>query len=127
MAERPRPAERLEALHGAYPGQAEIALRFAKGLVNLSAKQDAAEAAGTVKRLEALYGAYPGQAEIALAFAKGLDNLCLQYLIEDAPQKAVATLDRLEALHRQHPDSDEIAQLITKLHGFLEIICDLLS
>lgn len=108
-------ADRLEALHGAYPGNAEIALTFAKGLVNLSNKQDAAEAAGTVERLADLHGAYPGHAEIALTFAKGLFNLSLQYLLVQAPQKAAATLARLSALHRQHHDNDGIAQEIREL------------
>lgn len=97
--------DRLEALHGAYPGQAEIALQFAKGLVNLSHDQDAAEAAGTVERLADLHGAYPGHAEIALWFAKGLVNLSAE---QDAAE-AAGTLARLEALHRAYPGHAEIA------------------
>ncbi|MCR4936259.1 MAG: SIR2 family protein [Oscillospiraceae bacterium] len=97
--------DRLAALHGAYPGHAEIALEFAKGLVNLSATQDAAEAAGTVERLAALHRAYPGQAEIALEFAKGLVNLSTK---QNAAERA-GTVARLEALHGAFPGQAEIA------------------
>ena len=51
--------ERLAALHGAYPGHAEIALTFAKGLVILSLKylleQAPQKAAATLARLSALH------------------------------------------------------------------------
>ncbi|MBR3084134.1 MAG: SIR2 family protein, partial [Oscillospiraceae bacterium] len=98
-------ADRLEALHGAYPGNAEIALTFAKGLVNLSNAQNVTERARTVKRLEALHRAYPGHAEIALEFAQGLVNLSAE---QDAAE-AAKTVDRLAALHRAFPGHAEIA------------------
>ena len=98
-------ADRLEALHGDYPGHAEIALTFARGLVNLSARQGEAEAAGTVDRLEALHGDYPEQAEIALEFAKGLVNL----ISKQNAAEAAGTLSRLKALHRAFRGQAEIA------------------
>ena len=97
--------DRLEALHGAYPGHAEIALAFAKGLVNLSNAQNVTERAKTVDRLEALHGAYPGHAEIALAFAKGLFNLSNAQNVTERAK----TVDRLEALHGAYPGQAEIA------------------
>ena len=97
--------DRLEALHGAYPGHAEIALRFAKGLFNLSNAQNVTERAKTVDRLEALHRAYPGHAEIALTFAQGLVNLSNK---QDAAE-AAGTVERLEALHGAYPGHAEIA------------------
>ncbi|MBR4425149.1 MAG: SIR2 family protein [Oscillospiraceae bacterium] len=103
--------ERLAAAQRDYPGNADIALAFASGLVNLSNKQDAAEAAGTLGRLEALRKDYPGNADIALAFAKGLFNLTLRYLMEGNASEAAAAFDRLQALYQRYSDRAGFAEL----------------
>ena len=47
----------------------------AKGLVNLSHKQDEEGAKESIRRLKELSEKYEGNEEIALAYAKGLVNL----------------------------------------------------
>jgi hypothetical protein len=97
--------KRLEGLCGTYENNAEIALEYAKGLVNLSNKQDEAGATVTVKRLEGLCGTYENNAEIALAYAKGLYNLSNK----QGEAGAEVTVKRLEGLCGTYENNAEIA------------------
>ncbi len=65
----------LEKFFICYPDTDEIAILFAKGLVNLSNKQDKQGDERSVGRLEDLSNEHPDVNEIAVAFAKGLVNL----------------------------------------------------
>jgi len=70
-----RTTECLEKLCAEHPDVIEIAVLFAKMLVNLSCKQDEQGVERTVRRLEKLYKAYSEVTEIQAEFAKGLFNL----------------------------------------------------
>ncbi|MEH2933319.1 hypothetical protein [Acutalibacter sp. JLR.KK004] len=86
----------------------DIAIAFASGLVNLSAKQDEQGALDTIERLEQLVEKHSGVQDIAIAFAKGLVNLsCKQ-----DEQKALSTIERIKALAAKHPGNGEIAHFL---------------
>ncbi|MBQ2619028.1 MAG: SIR2 family protein [Oscillospiraceae bacterium] len=108
-------AEHQESLLGHFPKNPDIALMFAKGLVNLSIKQDPVDAAETVDHIEALLGRFAKNPDVALEFSKGLAFL---FLKQAAPEKVV-TLIRLAVLYLKYPDSAEIAQVIRLLAEYV--------
>ena len=98
-------AAMLEVLYHGSGCNTEIALRYAQGLVNLSIKQDAAEAEGTIERLDSLRKEWPDSEEIALRYAQGLVILSIK---QDAVE-AEGTIERLDSPRREYPGSEEIA------------------
>ena len=86
----------------------DIAIEFARGLFNLSNRQDEQRALETVKRLECLTKKHPGVQDIAIVFAMGLVNLSAK----QDEQKALSTIERIKALAAKHPGNGEIAQLL---------------
>ena len=97
--------DRLETLYCACNEEEAIAVTFANGLVNLSAKQSEAECPQTVQRLEGIYKNHSESSEIIAAFAKGLANLSAKQSEVESPQ----TVQRLEELYKNHSESPEIA------------------
>ncbi len=96
---------KLKALYEEYSSNEEIAHRYAKGLVNLSAEQDEAGIEHTVGKLKALYEEYSSNGEIALEYAQGLVNL-------SAKQDAVGgeqIIDKLKALYEGYRSNEKIA------------------
>ena len=108
--------DRLETLYCACNEEEAIAVTFANGLVNLSAKQSEAERPQTVQRLEELYKNHSESPEIAAAFATGLFNLSVKQSEAERPQ----TVQRLEELYKNHSESPEIAAAFAK--GLVSLI-----
>ncbi len=79
------------ALEGQDGEDESIVLEYAKGLVNLAAKQEAEEAKTTVKRLGELSedSRYEGKEEIVPLYAKGLTNLGFEFYSRHHFEKAV--------------------------------------
>ncbi len=88
-----------------YSSNEEIALAYAQGLVNLSAKQDAVGGEHTVGKLEALHGEYRNNEEIAHTYAAGLFNLSIEQ--DEAGRES--TVGKLKALHEEYRSNEEIA------------------
>ena len=100
-----RQVKMQEAIVKKYPKDSDIALAFAKGLVNLSCEQDEQGSKETVARLERLAKEHEDVTEIAIELAKGLVNLSAKQ-DELGGKKTVA---RLESLAKEHKDVTEIA------------------
>ena len=100
-----RQVEMQEAIAQKYPQNSIIAIALAKGLVNLSNKQDEHGAKNTVARLESLAAEYKDVTEIAIELADGLFNLSC----DQDEQGATDTIARLETLAAEHNDVTEIA------------------
>ena len=109
-------ASLLERVSDKHPESAEMAVIFAKGLVNLSNKKEKGETKEAVARLEKLTGEHPESKEIALEFAKGLFNLSC----DQEERGAKETVTRLEKLTGEHLESAEIALEFAK--GLMNLI-----
>jgi hypothetical protein len=94
---------RIEALLADFPGDREVALMLAGGLVNLSNRQDAEGAQASVGRIEALLADFPGDREVALELAKGLVNLSIRYRDTDDEKTHIPIL-QLMALLDEYPE-----------------------
>ena len=103
--ESKRQVKRLEELASSYPKNLDIAIKFAKGLVNLSNKQDEHGAQDTIERLESLVAKHPDVPDIAIRLAKGLVNLSNK----QDEHGAQDTIERLESLVAKHPDVPDVA------------------
>ncbi len=113
--------DRLEVLHEAFEGNAEIALQYANGLVNLSVKQDLAGREDSVRKLKVLHEAFEGNAEIALQYARVLFNLTVDQGLagrEDSVRK-------LKDLHEAFESNAEIALAYAKGLYNLTVVQDL--
>ena len=102
--------ELLRLLQKDNPENQEIALEYARGLVNLSNKQGLKEAAETIEKLCSLHGSYPENQEIALAYANGLVNLTA----EQGAEEAVETIEKLCFLKESYAGNQEIALAYAK-------------
>lgn len=101
----------LEMLVFAHPMNLDIAIvLFAKGLVNLSAKQDTLGAQDTIARLERLAVEHQNVLDITVLLAQGLCNLSAEQDVLGAQN----TIARLECLVAQHPDEPDIAIELAK-------------
>jgi len=103
---------------GRYEDDPLVVLEHARGLVNSSYWQRAAEAEGAVAELRALAAVYEDQPEIVLEFTKGLFTLSnKQYVAQ-----AVGTVAELGGLAERYEDQPEIAlwyamALVNLSHG----------
>lgn len=82
----------------------EIAVSYARGLYNLSNKQEETEAKQTIECLEYLCLKHSDVTEIAIWFARGLFNLSNR----QKEQSAVITINKLEELSYKYTDVRDI-------------------
>ncbi len=97
--------DRLEKLHNHFHTNENIAVEYAKGLVNLSAKQTLKERALTVDMLRLLHELFPSNEELAVRYAKGVVNLSAEQTVAEQAQ----TVDMLRLLHELFPSNEELA------------------
>ena len=102
--------ERLEKLHYHFHDSEDVAVEYAGGLVNLSAKQAMEDCAHSVDQLRLLYEQFPTNEELAIPYAKGLVNLSAEQTLDDCAH----SVDQLKLLHKQSPTSEELAILYAK-------------
>ena len=95
----------LEALNNKFADNERLAVAYAKGLVNLSAKQEAEEVKKTIEALRELYEKQKENEEIAVRYAKGLMNLSVKQETEEAKE----TVGKLKKLHESREENEEIA------------------
>jgi len=100
----------LEELVSVYPTNSGITIEFAKGLVNLSNKQDEQGACVTIERLECLVAEHPDVSDIVIALANGLFSLSNK----QGEQSAQATIERLKYLATEYPDVSDIVITLAK-------------
>ncbi|HEM5466698.1 TPA: DUF2971 domain-containing protein, partial [Streptococcus suis] len=86
-------------------------LEYAKGLVNLTVKQDLEGCEQTVKELATLSSRFPEDSSIALVYAQGLVNLSVEK--ELGEQREIS--DKLEEILKQFPKSIGIAEQTARL------------
>lgn len=109
--------ERLERLHEQFSTDKDIAVKYAKALVNLAADQKLEDCMQSIQKLEALHQRFPGE-KTATVYASGLFNLTINQELEDAVQ----IVHQLELLHKQFPDSMEIAAIYAQ--GLVNLTAD---
>ncbi len=95
----------LEKLHNRFHTNEDIAIAYAKGLVNLSTDQALEERAQSVHLLKLLHEQFPTSEKLAVAYANGLVNLSAKQALEECEQ----SVDKLRLLHEEFPGSEEIA------------------
>ena len=100
----------LKELVSYYPANLDITIEFARGLVNLSNKQDEQGARVTIEHLECLVAEHPDEPEVVIALAKGLFSLSNK----QNEQGAQVTIERLERLVAEHPDVSDIVIVLAK-------------
>ena len=106
-------AEKLQVLQQQFPESHDIALPYARILVNLSAKKtELKEIEATVGKLEELQQQFPESPDIAEAFASILFNLSID---QSRLKKIRATVEKFEKLQQKFPKSEEIAFLYSIL------------
>uniref|UniRef100_UPI00054E39BB P-loop NTPase n=1 Tax=Eubacterium cellulosolvens TaxID=29322 RepID=UPI00054E39BB len=84
--------KQLEYLSKKHEGNAEIALAYAKGLVNQCCDEELSGRRSCVAKLEELHKVYAENAEIALEYAQGLFNLSFKEDLSGA-RRCVAKLE----------------------------------
>uniref|UniRef100_UPI0028F1051F DUF2971 domain-containing protein n=1 Tax=uncultured Streptococcus sp. TaxID=83427 RepID=UPI0028F1051F len=100
---------KLQVLHQQFPDSPDIALEYAKILVNLSIRQtELKELAATVAKLQVLHQQFPDSPGIAEVCAMTLANLSDK---QPELKEREATAEKLQALHQQFPDSPDIAEM----------------
>jgi hypothetical protein len=97
--------ERQEKLLSRFCDSEEIAVSYAKGLVNLTTKQTLEDLAESVNKLRELREQFPASEEIAASYAKGLVKLTVEQGLEDR----VESVGKLRELREQFPASEGIA------------------
>ncbi len=102
-----RACARLEELYNSENDDVEIAIEYAKGLVNLSAKQNIEECARTVEKLRLIHERFKANKEIAEEYGKGLFNI----LVEQSGEARAECLEKLCILYKKFVDSEEIAEI----------------
>jgi len=91
----------------------EIALEYAKGLVNLSDAQDVEGSDTTIALLRLLVAQYPNNEDIELRYARGLSNLYKKQGADDQQE----TLERLRLFVEAHSQNKEITPLYMNIAG----------
>ena len=100
-------AEKARNIYEQYPESEDIALRYARILVNLSTKQtELKELETTVEKLEKLQQQFQNSPDIALRYARILFNLSTK---QTELKELEATVEKLEKLQQQFHDSHDIA------------------
>ena len=90
-----------------FPESPDIALRYARILVNLSSKQTGLnEIEATVEKLKVLQQQFPESPDIALQYSMILVNLSIK---QTELNEIEATVEKLKVLQQQFPDSTDIA------------------
>ena len=97
--------ERLEKLHYHFHDSEDVAVEYARGLVNLSAEQTLEDCAHSVDQLRLLYEQSPTVEKLAFLYANGLFNLTTKQTLEDH----VCSVEKLRLLHEQFPTSEKLA------------------
>ena len=102
--------DRLEKLYHHFHDSEDVAVEYAKGLVNLSAKQTLEDRAHSVDTLRLLYEQSTTSEELAVMYAKGLVNLSAKQTLEDCAH----SVDTLRLLYEQSTTSEELAVMYAK-------------
>ena len=102
-----------------YAGNEKIVLVYAKGLVNLAARQEVKKAEITVKRLEKLAGdsRYAENIEIVLEYADSLINLAADQRVEEAE----VTVNKLEELAKDSRYAGNVKFLYVYAGGLINL------
>ena len=107
MKELETTAKKLEKLQQKFPDSQDIALQFARILVNLSTKQtELKELKTTAKKEQDLQQKFPDSHDIALSYATILVNLSTK---QTELKELKTTAERLQGLQGQLQESEEIA------------------
>ena len=105
-----RAIDRLSQLYNEMNHAPEIAVAYAKGLVNLTVEQDLMGCTETIARLDKLCQNHPDIPEIAVAYANGLVNLTAKQDLNGHTE----TIAKLDELYQNHSDISEIADAYAK-------------
>jgi hypothetical protein len=108
----------LTFLHRQFPDNQEIALRFAKGLLNMTTYRGSSEVTTTqavLNQLASLHEEYRSNSEITVVLAQGLVNL-INYDVANAQ----TLLSQLASLQKQYSENTEIRIELAK--GFFNLI-----
>lgn len=97
--------ERLAKLYDQFRASEDITIEYAKGLVNLNAKQALKERIHSVDQLRLLFQAFPASEELADVYATGLFNLAADQALEDR----TLSVEELRQLYEQFPANEKIA------------------
>ncbi|MBD5471097.1 MAG: hypothetical protein HDR19_08295 [Lachnospiraceae bacterium] len=102
--------DRLEKLYYHFHDSEDIAIKYGKGLVNLSVDQTLGDRVKSVDKLRQLYEQFPTSTGLMLEYAKGLVNLSVKQTLEDC----VKSVDKLRQLYEQFPISAELVVAYAK-------------
>lgn len=95
---------RVQSLYRQYPDCFEMAVVYAKCLVNCT-NHDETLAQAAIEQLQKLYDQYTSNTEIAIYYASGLSNRCFHH----ESQNVMGLVARLEELYQHHPVEPEIS------------------
>ena len=106
-------AEKARLIYEQYPESEDIALLYARILVNLSNKQtELKEIEATVEKLEKLQQQFQDSPDIALPYAMILFNLSIE---QTELKELETTAEKLQVLQQQFQDSHDIALQYAKI------------
>lgn len=97
--------DRLEKLYYHFRDNEDVAVEYAKGLVNLSANQTLEDCTRSIDKLRQLYEQVPTSEKLAVVYAKGVVNLSAEQSLKDCAY----SVDKLRQLHEQSPANQELA------------------
>lgn len=95
----------LNFLYEQFPVNEELAVTYAKGTVNLTAKQTKEDCTKSVRHLKLLYEKFPTNESIAVDYAGGLTNLSFRQAEEVEVQK---NTQQVRKLFLEYPRNVEI-------------------
>ena len=101
----PQAVDCLTGLYGANREDQQVAVCYAKGLVNLPCNQTPEDCAATVDRLEKLYLEHKDWQDILDCYAIGMSNFTLIQSREDC----INTVSKLKELYHKHSNRPRVA------------------
>ena len=106
-------AKKAKKIYEKYPELEDIALAYAKVLVNLSAKQtEVAKRTATAEKLKTIHECFLNSKEISLRYASVLANLSAK---QTEVAELAATAEKLKTIHEHFLDSEDIALRYAKV------------
>ena len=106
-------AEKARIIYEQYPESEDIALRYARILVNLSTVQtELKEIETTVEKLEKLQQQFQDSPDIALQYAMILFNLSTK---QTELKEIETTAEKLEKLQQKFPESHDITEALARI------------
>lgn len=98
--------ERLERLQNRFSTNENIALYYAKGLVNRTAGQPLEDGEQSVEKLRWIHGEFPASEKLTIEYVGGLTNLAgNQKTVDDS----LRISEEIRLMHEQFPSNEEIA------------------